>query len=128
MIPQTVLASKQAPGGEPELVTDGEVATAWNAGGGPPQWIQFDLGEPIAISQVLLNVGQTPEGPTVHKIYGGPTPDSLDLLGTLNGNTHNGQWLELKVTTDVRYLKVVTTKSPSWVAWREIEVYSVKMN
>jgi len=30
----------------------------------------------------------------------------------------------LKVAAaDARYVKIVTVKSPSWVAWHEIEVY-----
>ena len=91
---------------------------------GPPQWIQLDLGEPTTVSGVLLDVGQTPDGPTIHQIYGGPTPENLKLLDTLNGNTYDGQWLELKVAAnDIRYLKIVTTKTSSWIAWREIEVY-----
>jgi len=27
-------------------------------------------------------------------------------------------------TTEVKYLKIQTLKSPSWVAWREIKVFS----
>src|SRR6267143_3535064 len=115
VIPQAVTASKRSPGGEPEFATDGDVNTIWLAEYFAPQWIQFDLGEPTAVSEILLNVEQTPEGPTIHKIYGGPAPDNLKLLGTLGGNTQSGQWLALKITADnVRYLKVVTTKSPSW--------------
>lgn len=124
VIPLAVTASRQSPGGEPEMTTDGEVTTVWNAGGGPPQWIQFDFGEPTTLSEILLNVEQTPEGHTIHKIFGGPSSDKLKLLGTLDGNTQSGQWLRLKTTAnDVRYLKVRTTESPSSVAWREIEVY-----
>jgi hypothetical protein len=122
---KAITASKSNPDGEPKFAIDGDVTTAWSAGDvGPPQWIQLDLGEPTTISEVLLNVGQTPDGPTTHEVYGGPAPDNLKLLGTLNGNTQDGQWLELKAkANDVRYVKVVTTKTPSWIAWREIEVY-----
>jgi len=124
VIPQAVTASNRVAGNEAELATDGDLSTIWNSGDFAPQWIQFDLGEPTAVSEVLLSVAQMPEGPTIHKIYGGPAPDNLKLLGTLNGNTQSGQWLVLKVTAkDVRYLKVATTKSPSWVSWHEIEVY-----
>ncbi len=67
---------------------------------------------------------QTPAGHTIHKIYGGPSSDNLKLLGVLDGDTKSGQWLTLKTTAnDVRYLKVRTTESPSWISWREIEVY-----
>src|SRR2546425_10832629 len=55
VIPQALTASKQIPGGEPEFATDGDGITLWNAGDFAPQWIQFDLGEPTAVSEVLLN-------------------------------------------------------------------------
>ena len=45
------------------------------------------------------------------------------LFGTLEGDTADAQWLELQVKGQVRYLKIETSKSPSWVAWAEIEVY-----
>ena len=48
-------------------------------------------------------------------------PDSLAPLGALDGNTADAQWLELQVKRQVRYLKVVTVKSPSWVAWGGFE-------
>ena len=70
-----------------------------------------------------LLTAQSPPGPTSHQILGGLTPDSLTPLGALEGDTADGQWLELQVKGQVRYLKVVTVKSPSWVAWGEIEVY-----
>jgi hypothetical protein len=43
----------------------------------------------------------------------------------LSGNTQDMQWLEVDVPDPKptgRYLRVLTTESPSWVAWREIVV------
>jgi hypothetical protein len=88
-----------------------------------PGWIQLDLGQPATISKVRLYTEQYPPGPTTHQILGGLTPDNLAPLGTLDGDTTSGQWLELQVKGQVRFLRVVTVKSPSWVGWREIEVY-----
>lgn len=108
----------------PTNATDGDIKTQWGAGGPAPQWIQLDLGEESSISKVRLNPNQTPTGPTTHQVYGGPTPDQLTLLGTLDGVTQDSQWLELAIpANNVRYLKIATVKSPSWVAWREIEIY-----
>jgi len=95
----------------------------WNSGGVAPGWIQLDLGQPTTIKRVRLLTAQNPPGPTSHQILGGPTPDNLAPLGTLDGDTTDAQWLELQVKGQVRYLKIVTLKSPSWVAWGEIEVY-----
>lgn len=105
------------------FVFDRDLNKGWNSGAGVPGWIQVDLGQPAAISKVRLYTEQTPPGPTTHQILGGLTPDNLAPLGTLDGDTASGQWLELQVKGQVRFLRVVTVKSPSWVGWRELEVY-----
>ncbi|HEX8745693.1 MAG TPA: discoidin domain-containing protein, partial [Pyrinomonadaceae bacterium] len=104
---------------------DGNLSTAWVSGGNAPQWIQLDLGKAYTLSSVRLNVTQSPGGATTHQVYGGPAPDQLALLGTLSGTTQNGQWLTLEsAAANVRYLRVSTVSSPSWVGWTEIEVYA----
>ncbi len=124
LTPKASTASRSEAGADPPRAIDGNLTTRWSAGDTVPQWIQIDLGEPTTISTVLLDVAQFPAGPTSHQVYGGPTPDNLKPLGTLDGNTTDDQWLTLSVTaSDVRYLKVMTVKSPSWVSWKEIEVY-----
>jgi hypothetical protein len=105
------------------FVFDHDPQKPWNSGGFGPGWIQLDLGQPTTISRVRLLTAQNPPGPTSHQILGGMTPESLTPLGALDGDTADSQWLELQVKGQVRYLKVVTVKSPSWVAWGEIEVY-----
>ena len=105
------------------FVFDRNLQKPWMAGGSAPAWVQLDLGRPTTITKVRLYTSQTPAGPTSHRILGGLTPDSLALLGTLDGDTADAQWLELQVKGQVRYLKIDTSKSPSWVAWAEIEVY-----
>ena len=105
------------------FVFDHDSQKPWNSGGFAPGWIQLDLGQPTMITKVRLLTAQNPPGPTSHQILGGLTPDSLTPLGALDGDTADAQWLELQVKGQVRYLKVVTLKSPSWVAWGEIEVY-----
>jgi hypothetical protein len=119
---KTVTASNS--GSPATNVNDGDIKTPWSAAGPAPQWIQLDFGEESSVSKVRLNVSQTPPGLTTHEVYGGPTPDQLKLLGTLEGTTQDSQWIELSVSaTNVRYLKIATVKSPSWIAWREIEVF-----
>jgi len=105
------------------LAFDHDSLKIWNSGGTAPAWIQLDLGQPSTISRVRLLTAQSPAGPTRHELLGGLTPDSLAPLGVLEGETVDTQWLELQVKAQVRYVRVVTDKSPSWVAWREIEVY-----
>jgi hypothetical protein len=117
-------SSTYGPGNEASRAIDNNSGTFWNAGNFPQQWIQLDLGQMSTLSQVRLLVAQLPAGQTTHQVYGGATPDALSLLGTFDGTTQSGQWLEMNtILTGIRYLKVITTSSPSWVAWSEIEVY-----
>jgi hypothetical protein len=111
------------------LAVDGDFGTLWNSGGGPPQWIEIDLGEPFDISEIRLTVSQYPSGLTVHQIKGkGPAAgDPFILLQMLESNTQDGDELRYQLDdsiTNIRYLRVETITSPSWVSWREIEVIS----
>lgn len=124
IIPKSARASNSTAVDLPSRSIDGDATTHWSAGGPAPQWIEFDLGEPQAISRIDLNVAQTPSGNTTHEVFGGLSPDKLRLLCSSEHNTDDGQWIKLSCPSEnIRYLRVVTEKSPSWVAWREIEVY-----
>jgi hypothetical protein len=106
---------------------DGDPGTFWSAGGFPPKWIEVDLGEPADINRVRLTTSQTPAGPTTHEVYGkGPgTKGAWQLLHRFEGITSDGEDLKKawpKAVTGIEFVRVVTTASPSWVGWREIEV------
>ena len=118
-------ASSSVPGNPPAYAVDGDPNTAWNSGGGPPAWIELDLTRTVTLSKVRLLVGQSPAGPTTHQLYFGPSPAPTAVIATLSGTTSDMQWLEADVSDakpSGRYLRVQTTASPSWVAWREIVV------
>ncbi|HEX8170602.1 MAG TPA: discoidin domain-containing protein [Thermoanaerobaculia bacterium] len=124
IVPAGVTASGSA--APPQRAMDGDLATAWNAGGYPAQFIQFDLGAAYSLKRIRLRVLQSPDGAATHVISGGSSPDPAThrSLGTIDGSFVNGQWLELATAAnDIRYLRVSTTSSPSWVAWSEIEIY-----
>jgi hypothetical protein len=84
------------------------------------------MGEAHALSLIRLYVAQSPPGPTEHRIYGRTDAGSeLRLLGVLAGSTFDYQVLELGAVSDwpaVRFVRIETVASPSWVAWREIEI------
>lgn len=109
---------------------DGDLTTAWNSGGFPLQWIEIDLGSPATIRSLRLRVGQSPAGETVHLIVGrGPGTEGREqLLHTFQGRTTDRSTLNVAPETPwqgIRYVRVITTESPSWVAWFEIEVLGV---
>ena len=124
--PVAVTASNTGAGFSTSMAVDGALNTFWSSGGYPVQWIQLDLGQSYSVSQIRLNASQYPAGLTTHEIYAGPQSQTLSLLTTLSGSTQGGQWLEVNLSppaVNVRYLKINTTSSPSWVSWTEIEVY-----
>lgn len=121
-------ASAALPAEGPELAVDGDPGTGWNAGAGPPAWIEIDLGRGQTIGLVRLRVQQFPSGLTDHRLLArGPgTGGEWEQLATLRGVTEDPQSLEWRPDAPlegIRYLRVQTVASPSWVAWREIEVY-----
>lgn len=100
------------------------VGGGWNSGAHAPQWIQCDLGGPCFVSEIRLLVEQDPPGRTVNVIYGGPSESSLGVVATHDAETASGQNLIIPVNRqNIRFLRIVTTESPSWVGWRSIEVW-----
>jgi hypothetical protein len=121
-----VTGSTALPESPVENAVDGDPGTIWNAGRWPPAWIEIDLGQVSSLSEVRLTVAQTPVGVTEHRVLGRlEAGGELVLLGTLNGATADYQTLRLTspgTWPAVRWLRIETSASPSWVAWREIEV------
>ena len=74
-----------------------------------------------------LLTAQDPTGQTVHQVQvrnaqGG----AFFTVATLSGATQAEQWLRwfpTKPLKGIRWVRIVTTASPSWVAWREVQVY-----
>jgi hypothetical protein len=88
-----------------------------------PQWIDFDLGSVKSISNITMVVEQSPPGVTCHSIKADLTPAPLQVLATLQGHTSNGQVIHATwPAISARYVRVETTASPSWVAWRSIVI------
>jgi hypothetical protein len=118
-----VEASRSLPGEPPGHAVDGTTGTWWGAGAPAPQWIEVDLGEPADISGVRLTVSQSPDGRTMHAVEVAGPDRVFISLGELDVVTADGEVLRIdQAAEDVRYVRVTTLTSPSWVAWRELEV------
>jgi hypothetical protein len=109
----------------PSNAVDGTHAQ-WGSGNDAPQYLEIDLGSVVKVGSVRLTVAQFPAGATVHHLYGGVASPATTLLHTIEEATEEGDVLviDLPAAPELRYLRVLTTASPSWVAWREIEVYA----
>ena len=106
------------------LAIDGDLDSGWVSGADPPGWIELDLGEVREISGLRLWVDQFPAGFTRHRILGGPDPGPTTELAVIEGDTAGGDVLEISEQSwSLRYLRIETVESPSWVAWLEVELF-----
>ncbi len=117
-------ASSTEVGADSWRAVDGDAGTHWSAGDDAIQWIEITLDGPSTISAIRLTPSQYPEGETTHRVLGW-VDGKWTLLGELTGVTRDGT--PITITADpvwerVEKVKVETRKSPSWVAWFEIEI------
>lgn len=93
----------------------------WNSGAFAPGWIELDFGQPTAMDRISLTVDQVPNGGTSHTLLGGNSSPPTTLLKEFTGETKKDDRLVWDFTPgSYRYLRIVTTASPSWVAWSDI--------
>jgi len=113
----------------PALAVDGVEGNGWISGGFSPQWIEIDLQSLYDLYTFELIVDQNPPGLTWHEIYGRASPeDEWLLLSTIKKHTEATQQLLVKSGAEpykrIRFVRIITKKSPSWVAWLEIKVFA----
>jgi|GEM_PF-511071 len=127
---QPAIASNSLPAGPPALAFDGQPGSSWQAGDLPEQWIEVDLGQDSEVGGIALLTDQFPAGRTVHDVLGKSSGEAdYTLLHTFDQETDFGQWLTFKPETawsNIRFVRVLTRVSPSWVSWQEINVLPVE--
>jgi hypothetical protein len=110
----------------PSLAVDGLKDTLWVSGDFAPQSLEIDLQAPFAVSRIRLAVAQTPAGATVHRLFVREAGSSeYQLVREFSGVTADGDVLEYVPAAPrpgIRFVRIETLASPSWVSWREIEV------
>ena len=114
----------------PKFVTDGSVENCWNAGGYAPQWVQIDLQNNYDISSIKLVPETDRRGKTVQKIS-----VSEDLKAWKEIDSFEEELIIKKSVIrnynnllNIRGIRVLTASSPTWIAWREIEVFGTITN
>jgi hypothetical protein len=109
----------------PAWAVDGSEGTVWNAGAHPIQHITVDLDATYTLSRIELVVEQTPPGRTVHVVKGGTDLSALRELDRIESETASNQTINrIGPWPKIRWLRIETTNSPSWVAWREIRAFA----
>jgi hypothetical protein len=120
-----VSVSGALPDQPPQMAVDGDPNTQWSAGGFPTQWIEIDLGAAYTIGEIRLTVGQWPAGDVLHQLWVGPSQENMQLVYEFSGHEYDYDVLNFVPAVplaNIRFVRLVTTESPSWVSWREIEV------
>jgi hypothetical protein len=124
-----VRTSETLPDRPPSRAVDGHRSLFWGALYAPA-WIEVDLGTPQTVGLISLVPAQLPDGPTDHVILGRAHDfDRWRGLAELRGETHDGQVLTVARTRpwrNIRYVRILTKASPSWVAWKEIAVFRAR--
>ena len=119
-------ASSESSYGQLANAADGVVDNMWNSGGYPPAWIELDLGRNTRLTGIRLLPSQLPNvADTLHRVYGRKDGSRTEvLLAELKGTTRDNTWIDVafEQRQHIRYVRVATLASPSWVAWREILV------
>jgi hypothetical protein len=122
-----VIASRSQAEQPPAFAVDDNADSQWIAGDGPVQWIQVDLQGSYRIIEIRLLVAQYPAGKTTHRVQVRVSGnDSYQTVQEFNGFTSDNDWLVFKPDPpleSVSQIRIQTIASPSWVAWREIQVY-----
>ena len=122
-----VSVSRQMTGSEGVYAVDGDPGTVWNAGNDAPQWIEIDLGANFNIQEIRLVISQYPDGVTSHRILvkGSGTGGENTPIHTFESETAESDILTFtpaEPLLGIQFVRIETAASPSWVAWREIEV------
>lgn len=134
IVPVSVKAGATSSDSNINNIIDGIYTSVWNAGSYPNKdtWIELDLGREVTVQRLFLLVNQLPEGLTTHEVWGGPSSidGAMIKLDTLSGYSKLGDLLVSKSPIlsgyeRVRYLRIKTTQSPSWVSWAEVVIEGI---
>lgn len=123
---KAVTASAALPDEPAANSVDENEASQWGSGRDAPQWLEVDLGQTYAITEIRLLVAQWPAGETSHRLLGRSANGSLVELGRFQQVTEQGDWLILTPDSpveNIQFIRIETTSSPSWVSWGEVQIF-----
>lgn len=102
---------------------DGDPCTVWNARSYPPAEVEVDIAQAHGFDGLLLVPEMTPRNADVTHVFETSSDDvTYDLLATVQQSMTSGRVYTIcfGAPVEARHLRVRTTASPSWVAWRDI--------
>jgi hypothetical protein len=109
----------------PPFANDGNLCTAWNAGNYAPRWWAVDLGAVRTFRGVTLVAEMLPNGAVTHLIEVSANGSSYTAVRTVSQTMVNAGLYTFDLgSVTGRYVRISSTSSPSWIAWREVSVYT----
>lgn len=115
------------PARNPKNAFDGDTTTIWHPQAYPTQWISVYFKNFSKIDSLTMWYGQTPSGSTTQEIYSTSDSVNWNLVETYTPQHNLGQGnYTLRFSEKIeksKGLKITTTQNPSWIQWREIEVW-----
>jgi hypothetical protein len=122
-----VRASSSLPEEPPSNAVDDNSGTQWGAGAPPVQWLEVDLQGTYRITEIRLQVAQYPQGDTVHRVQVRASSGSDYItVHEFSDPTSDNEWLTFTPQApleNVAQIRIQTISSPSWVAWKEVQVF-----
>jgi len=104
---------------------DGNSSTTWNSGGFPMQWIRVELGGSFMVSKVKVKANVQPNQQVNFNVIVFFSNGKYKIENW-TGNWIKGEWFACPLGqsySNVIAVKLEVTKSTSWVALYELEVY-----
>jgi hypothetical protein len=124
---KSVTASRSLADQPPANAVDDNPGTQWGAGEGPVQWIEVDLQGSYRITEIRLLVAQYPAGNTTHRLQVRTSAaEAYQTVYEFSESTGDNNWLVFEPDVPlekISQIRIQTILSPSWVAWKEIQVY-----
>jgi hypothetical protein len=105
---------------------DGDVATTFNSGAFGPHQLTIELAEPVVVSGIVIATEQTPDGVTTQILEVSDDGVVWSEVGVLRGHTttQTVYAATLRPAPRARLVRVRSTESPSWIAFREVVLVS----
>ena len=119
-------------GGESaSFAIDDNPESLWASGRPPFGWIRVTLNRLHLVDRIELLVAQTPAGETSHQVWVGEASGVLTKIHEFaDVFTSDGQTLSLSLDPPltIDQVMILSTKGPSWIAWREVRVLGLPVS
>ncbi|MBI2893352.1 MAG: discoidin domain-containing protein [Deltaproteobacteria bacterium] len=105
---------------------DRDACTVWSSGAFAPQAISLDLGRQRAVSALLLVTETTPDGATTVVVELSDDGETFAPAALIRGEiaTQRAYAVDFPRPLEARHVRLRSTRSRSWIAWREIAALS----